>query len=89
MRRRALRNAGRSDNPFASPRDGGRIQPDSYTPPPKVDRPWITTGICVGFVVLVMLLYVQTARHDFTVCDDNVYIYKNPTGHAGAYLGRR
>jgi len=42
-----------------------------------MDRPWITTGVCVGLVLLITLLYVQTYRHDFTVCDDNDYIWKN------------
>ena len=79
FRRRALREAqGRSDNPFASPRYGGEKQPATLPPPPPMDRPWLTTGICVGFVLLITLLYVQTAGHDFTVCDDNDYIYENP-----------
>ena len=75
QRRRTLREAqGRSENPFASPRSGGGIQPRDYSPPPEAGRPWLTTGICLSFVLLVTMLYVQTARHDFTVCDDNDYI---------------
>ena len=79
LRRRALRETqDRSDNPFASPRYGGRTETRNYQPPPTVGRPWLTAGICLGFVLLVTMLYVQTGRHDFTVCDDNDYIWKNP-----------
>ena len=78
-RRRALKEArGRSENPFASPRYGGGAQPSAYTPPPPMDRPWITLVLGLGLVLLITVLYVQTARHDFTVCDDNVYVYDKP-----------
>ncbi len=43
-----------------------------------MDRVGLTAALCFGLVVLVTILYVQTARHDFTVCDDNVYIYEKP-----------
>jgi tetratricopeptide (TPR) repeat protein len=43
-----------------------------------MDRIGLTAALCAGLVVLVTILYVQTARHDFTVCDDNVYIYDKP-----------
>ena len=45
-----------------------------------MDRPWLTAGALLRAVLLITLLYVQTAGHEFTVCDDNVYIYKNPMG---------
>jgi tetratricopeptide (TPR) repeat protein len=75
LRRRALKEArGRS----VSRQYGDGTQPQGYVAPLPMDRPLITAGICIGLVLLITALYVQTARHDFTVCDDNDYIYKNP-----------
>ena len=34
---------------------------------------------------MITLLYVQTARHEFTVCDDNVYIYEKPQISGGRH----
>lgn len=79
LRRRARKEAkGRPENPFAAPRHGGGTQSHTYTPPPPMDRRGITLALSLGLVVLITALYVQTAGHKFTVCDDNVYIYKNP-----------
>ena len=79
LRRRARKEAqSRSDNPFASPRYAGVTQPREYTPPPPMDRRKITLLLCLGLVVLITVLYGQTVRHNFTVCDDNVYIYEKP-----------
>ena len=81
-RRRELRDtSGRGENLGASVRGGKRGEKaltTGYTPPPPMDRVGLTASICLGLVVLVTILYVQTARHDFTVCDDNVYIYDKP-----------
>jgi protein O-mannosyl-transferase len=77
LRRRALKGTqSRPDIPYALLRDG--TEPDTYPPLPRAGRPWQTAGICLGLVISVVLLYVQTCRHDFTVCDDNDYIWKNP-----------
>ena len=82
MRRRALRDtSGRGENASGSVRGGKRGEKAAtlgYTPPPPMDRKGLTAALCLGLVVLVTLLFVQTARHDFTVCDDNVYIYDKP-----------
>ena len=43
-----------------------------------MDRKGLTAVLCFGLVVLIAVLFVQTARHEFTVCDDNVYIYDKP-----------
>ncbi len=80
-RRRALKDIqGRSDNPFASPRSGGAATaaPSTYTPPRPMDRRGLTLALSLGLVALISALYVQTAWHKFTVCDDNVYIYEKP-----------
>ena len=78
LRRRAIKEAkGRSDNPFASPRQGGKVQSGGYSPPP-MDRIGLTWVLCLALALLTVAVYVQTARHKFTVCDDNVYIYENP-----------
>lgn len=79
LRRRALKEAqDRSDNSFDSPHYGGGTQPDGYTPPPSMGRRRITLALSLGLAVLIAALYVQTAGHKFTVCDDNVYIYEKP-----------
>ena len=77
-RRSRKETQNRSENPFAAPRHGGRAQPVVYTPPPSTGRPWLTLVLCCVLVLMITLLYVQTARHEFTVCDDNVYIYEKP-----------
>ena len=79
LRRRALKDTqGRSDNPFASPRHGHVAEPSRYVPPPPMDRRGLTLALSLGLVALITALYVQTAGHKFTVCDDNVYIYEKP-----------
>ncbi len=82
MRRRELRDtSGRGENLGGSVRGGKRGDTASapgYTSPPPMDRVGLTAALCLGLVVLVTLLYLQTYRHDFTVCDDNVYIYDKP-----------
>jgi protein O-mannosyl-transferase len=80
IRRRALKESqARSENPFASPRSGGREKTRAatpYTPPPRMDRLLTTVLLSLVLTVLITALYVQTAGHKFTVCDDNVYIYE-------------
>jgi len=77
LRRRALKEIhARSDKQLTSRRDRA-AWPNFDAPPLPVDRPWIAAGVCCGFVLLITVLYVQTARHDFTVCDDNDYIWRN------------
>jgi tetratricopeptide (TPR) repeat protein len=85
LRRRALKESGgRVETRGAARRDGrGELGPQDYTPPPPMDRVALTAALCLGLVVLVTALYVQTARHDFTVCDDNVYIYEKPQIRTG------
>jgi protein O-mannosyl-transferase len=79
-RRRALKETGgRVDRGAADRIRRGKDAPSlNYTPPPPMDRVGLTAALCLGLVVLVTALYVQTYRHDFTVCDDNVYIYEKP-----------
>ena len=48
-----------------------------------MDRPWITLALSLVLALLITALYVQTAGHNFTVCDDNVYIYDNPRIRGG------
>ena len=50
---------------------------------PPLDRKGLTAGLSLCLVMLVAVLYVQTARHEFTVCDDNVYIYDKPQIRTG------
>ena len=82
LRRRALKDSGVGvATAYGSPRRGkrGETMPSrGYIPPPSMDRVGITTALCLGLFVLVTALYVQTASHEFTVCDDNVYIYEKP-----------
>jgi protein O-mannosyl-transferase len=81
IRRRARKDKepqGRSVNPYASPRYGGKPESSPYIPPPPMDRRGTTIALCIGLFVLIVGLYAQTAGHKFTVCDDNVYIYEKP-----------
>jgi len=73
LRRRALKDVqDRSDNSSDASYHGG------YTPPPPMDRRRITLALSLGLAVLIAALYVQTVGHQFTVCDDDVYIYAKP-----------
>jgi tetratricopeptide (TPR) repeat protein len=75
IRRRARKDSqDRSENPYRSPRYGGRPEPVFDAPPP-MDRLRTTLLLCLGLTILIACLYSQTAWHKFTVCDDNVYIY--------------
>src|SRR5205809_3499019 len=44
---------------------------------PKVNRHWLTVGVCVFLTVLVWLVFGQTLRHDFVNYDDPRYVYEN------------
>jgi protein O-mannosyl-transferase len=39
--------------------------------------------ICVGLAVLVTIPYAQVGTHEFTICDDNDYIFENPQVRQG------
>ena len=34
--------------------------------------------MCAGLVLLVLIPFAQVGWHEFTICDDNDYIYRNP-----------
>ena len=44
---------------------------------PKVNRHWLTVGVCVFLTVLVWVVFGQTLRHDFVNYDDPRYVYEN------------
>ncbi len=86
MRRRARKDGGGrtdtvSQNRLGSARRDRRAEKaplPAYRPYPPLDRKGLTVALSLCLVMFVVLLYVQTARHAFTVCDDNVYIYEKP-----------
>ena len=48
----------------------------SKPPLPTVPRRQ-TVAVCAGLVLLVLIPFGQVARHKFTICDDNDYIFEN------------
>lgn len=42
-----------------------------------------TVAVCFALFVLVLIVYFQTLNHEFTVCDDEPYIYGNPHVYTG------
>ena len=36
------------------------------------------TGICLGLLLLVVIVYTQVVGHDFVTYDDGDYVYANP-----------
>src|SRR6266568_3925398 len=44
---------------------------------PKIDRPWLTVGICIFLAALTWVIFGQTLRHDFINYDDPRYVYEN------------
>ena len=79
MRRHALKETrGRPENPFASPRYGGRPKPReeaTYTPPPPIDRLRLTFILSLWLVALITVLYSQTV-----VCK-NDQAWNDTNGH--------
>ena len=45
--------------------------------PPKVNRWWLTIGICIALTGLTWLVFGQTLWHDFVNYDDPRYVYEN------------
>jgi tetratricopeptide (TPR) repeat protein len=45
--------------------------------PPKVNRWWLTIGICIALASLTWLVFGQTLWHDFINYDDPHYVYEN------------
>src|SRR5437588_4181877 len=45
--------------------------------PPKVNRWWLTIGICIALAGLTWLVFGQTLWHDFVNYDDPRYVYEN------------
>ncbi len=43
----------------------------------------VEEAICLGLVAGVLLLYTQTARHDFVLFDDLAYVVENPNVNRG------
>ncbi len=79
QRRRALKDSqGRGESSSEPSWSWLGTPHDEYVPPLPMDRKGLTFGLCTALVLLVVALYGQTANHKFTVCDDNVYIYKTP-----------
>jgi protein O-mannosyl-transferase len=44
---------------------------------PKVNRWWLTIGICIALASLTWLVFGQTLWHDFVNYDDPRYVYEN------------
>ncbi len=44
---------------------------------PKIDRPWLTVGICIFLAALTWVIFGQTLHHDFINYDDPRYVYEN------------
>src|SRR5437867_5473642 len=54
---------------------------------PKVNRHWLTVGVCVFLTVLVWVVFGQTLRHDFINYDDPRYVYENTDITSGLSIG--
>ena len=53
-----------------------RLRAQSISPP-KVNRWWLTIGICIALASLTWLVFGQTLWHDFINYDDPHYVYEN------------
>ena len=53
-----------------------RLRAQSISPP-KVNRWWLTIGICIALAGLTWLVFGQTLWHDFVNYDDPRYVYEN------------
>lgn len=49
------------------------------TSPTKVNRRWLTFGICLSLAVVTWVVFGQTLWHDFVNYDDPRYVYENTT----------
>src|SRR5437899_8477529 len=57
------------------------------TCPPKMNRRWLTVGVCICLAVLTWVVFGQTLRHDFINYDDPRYVYENTEITSGLSIG--
>ena len=50
--------------------------------PPVVDF-LKSLSVCCFLLLLVLVVFQRTSQHDFIICDDDVYIYRNPHAAGG------
>ncbi len=62
-----------------------RLRAQSISPP-KVNRWWLTIGICIALASLTWLVFGQTLWHDFINYDDPHYVYENTTITSGVSI---
>ena len=71
----------RGENPYASPRSlpaaGRTARPQPLDAGGHRAGRGVVIAICCLLVLVVVAVFVQTARHDFVNCDDNEYVYEN------------
>jgi protein O-mannosyl-transferase len=58
----------------------------SSEPPPARTSKKLTIAICAGLIALPWIVFYQTLHYGFVNCDDNSYVYENPTLAAGLSL---
>ena len=46
-------------------------------PLPRVNRCWLTAGLCLVLIVVTVLVYARVGGFDFIDLDDNEHVYKN------------
>jgi tetratricopeptide (TPR) repeat protein len=63
-----------------------RLRAQSISPP-KVNRWWLTIGICIVLAGLTCLVFGQTLWHDFVNYDDPRYVYENTKITSGLSIG--
>ena len=54
------------------------LQPAASRPSEPLVPRRLTLCVCVALFVLAAIPFVQVGWHEFTVCDDNDYIFENP-----------
>jgi protein O-mannosyl-transferase len=54
--------------------------------PNKLNRCWLTFGICISLLALVWVVFGQTLRYDFVNYDDPRYVYQNTKITSGISL---
>jgi Tfp pilus assembly protein PilF len=54
--------------------------------PNKLNRCWVTFGICISLLALVWVVFGQTLRYDFVNYDDPHYVYQNTRITSGINL---
>src|SRR6266576_2191397 len=55
--------------------------------PSKMNRRWLSVGVCISLALVTWIVFGQTLWHDFVNYDEPRYVYENTKITSGVSLG--